>query len=131
MGRQNGHVSLIKNSLASAIREIQKARAAGVDLSALLPLLTTLVELATEVLPGMLKRDGLEEAIEKAAKELPESHFIAIDINQTPGKVDVLLLLSEHLELVQQDTPGTLAEQVETLVNVAKIRDAAQPPVSA
>lgn len=129
MGRQNEHVSLIKNHLAGALQEIRKARAAGVDLSALLPLITALVELAAEVLPELLKRkDGLEEAIDRAAKELPDDWFISVDVSKDSATTDLFHVADKHEP--PPDVDGTLAEQVLALVKIAKVREASTSAVA-
>lgn len=109
--------------LMAGIENIKTAKAEGADMSAIIPLLTALVQLALDIVPGLLKRGEFEEAIEEAARELPAEYLISVDIERGSAVTNILLPALDHDDAGAFDVEGTLAEQVRALVKIAKDRE--------
>ena len=114
-----------KNDISRAMMRIGRLRATSTDLSVIVPLLTALVQLALEIVPGLLKRGELESAIEEAARELPKDW--RIDIRTLEG-ISVTSLWWCGGEWTSYSLlPDGLPEQVRALVKIAKERESHLP----
>lgn len=111
--------------LKTGMENVKTAKAAGADMSVIVPLLTALVQLALEIVPGLLKRGELEEAIGEAAKELPKDWDLYVTVQN--GVTEVFAHCPRGGQNVAPNK-GTLADQVLSLIKLAKEREASHLP---
>lgn len=119
MARQDGRVSLAKSYLSGAAQQIEKARAAGMDLSALVPLVTALIELAVEVLPGVLKRDELGDAMDRAVEKLPAGYVIQVRLERARWSVGLVGPRGDEYWAAMDSLPDTINAAVDRAITSA------------
>lgn len=119
MSKQSGQVSLAKDYLRGATKQLEKARAAGVDLSALVPLLTALIELAAEVLPGALKRDELGDAMDRAVETLPAGYSVVVRLERARWSVGMVGPKGDEYWAAMDSLPETINTAVDRAITSA------------
>lgn len=75
-------------------------------------LLAELVKLAAAVIPGLLKRGKLEEAIEEAIREMPSGWCVAIEI-ENGGTVVTIPSIAENASRDQMSVVAQIAKDLE------------------